>query len=100
MNTHGYIVLMILLAILTACNGDKQVPEPAVPEASRSIEGPTKELSVIDSLLWRQPDSALAVLQDYLACRDAMLASPDTVDSNLRRIQCVSTTVEGHYANL
>ena len=44
----------------------KQVPEPAVPEDHRRVEGPSFALSSIDSLMWRQPDSALAVLLNYL----------------------------------
>ena len=48
------------------------------------------ELSAIDSLMWRQPDSALACLIPYFdtCCRDAKF--------------CVSTTTEynRHYANL
>ena len=48
------------------------------------------ELSAIDSLMWRQPDSALACLISYFdtCCRDAKF--------------CVSTTTEYncHYANL
>ncbi len=59
-----------------------QVPEP--------VEGPSHELSAIDSLMWRQPDSALARLIPYFdtCCRDAKF--------------CVSTTttINRHYANL
>ena len=44
----------------------KQFPEPAVPETHRRVEGPSFALSSIDSLMWRQPDSALAVLLNYL----------------------------------
>ena len=41
------------------------VPEPAVAEQSRSIEGPTPALQAIDSLMWQQPDSALLALMAY-----------------------------------
>ena len=68
----------------------EQVPEPAVPEDHRRVEGPSHELSAIDSLMWRQPDSALACLIPYFdtCCRDAKF--------------CVSTTTtfNRHYANL
>ena len=68
----------------------EQVPEPVVPEAHRRVEGPSPELSAIDSLMWRQPDSALARLIPYFdtCCRDAKF--------------CVSTTTtfNRHYANL
>jgi tetratricopeptide (TPR) repeat protein len=60
----------------------EQVPEP--------VEGPSQKLSAIDSLMWHQPDSALACLIPYFdtCCRDAKF--------------CVSTTTEfnRHYAHL
>ena len=87
MKRRFYIAFLFLAPFLAACNGDKQVPEPAVPEASRSIEGPSKELSAIDSLLWQQPDSALACLLPYFdTCGDAKF--------------CVSSPYDRHYANL
>ena len=62
------------------------------------------ELSAIDSLMWRQPDSALACLIPYFdtCCRDAMIASPDdATDFQKRRMQCVSTAeFNRHYAHL
>ena len=69
----------MVFAILAACNGNKQAPEPAVPEP---VEEPSLELSVIDSLLWQQPDSALALLLPWFdtCCRDAMIASPEIPD--------------------
>ena len=116
-----HIVLLFLLpfALLCACQRHdtdpvetrramsriEQVPEPAVPEAHRRVEGPSPELSAIDSLMWHQPDSALACLIPYFdtCCRDAMIASPDdATDFQKRRMQCVSTTTtfNRHYANL
>ena len=50
-----------------ACSPSVKVPEPEVAEQSRSIEGPSLELSSIDSLMWKQPDSALAQLQRFVA---------------------------------
>ena len=75
----------------------EQVPEP--------VEGPSQKLSAIDSMMWRQPDSALACLIPYFdtCCRDAMIASPDdATDFQKRRMQCVSTTTTFnlHYAHL
>jgi hypothetical protein len=68
----------------------EQVPEPVVPEQGRRVEGPSPELSAIDSLMWHQPDSALACLIPYFdtCCRDAKF--------------CVSTTTayNRHYAHL
>ena len=45
------------LALMAACARPSQAPK-----ASRSIEGPSPELVAVDSLMWRQPDSALALL--------------------------------------
>ena len=48
------------MALMVACS-----PSVKVPEDTRSVEGPSLELSAIDSLMWRQPDSALAQLQAF-----------------------------------
>ena len=61
-----------------------QVPEPEVAEQSRSIEGPSPELSSIDSLMWRQPDSAFALLLQFVGSPEA-----DGLD-----------TYNGHYCQL
>ena len=72
----------LALCLLAACNSNMLVPEP--------VEGPSSALSAIDSLMWQQPDSALACLLPYFdtCCRDAK--------------SCVSTATEynRHYANL
>ena len=92
MQRTGFIGLLIGLAFMVACTSKPQVPEP--------VEGSNPELSAIDSLMWQQPDSALVMLLEYLSCRDAMIASSiDTMDT-MRRIQCVSTTFNTHYAQL
>jgi tetratricopeptide (TPR) repeat protein len=84
--------------VVAETNRTMQVPEPVAAERSRSIETPSKqvvepvetpshlitpspELSAIDSLMWHQPDSALARLIPYL----------DT---------CTTTEYNRHYANL
>ena len=79
MKPLGWIGMVVLLAVAACARPDndpvetrhgtsqiKQVPEPAVPETHRRVEGPSFALSSIDSLMWRQPDSALAVLLNYL----------------------------------
>ena len=60
----------------------KQVPEP--------VEGPSQKLQAIDSMIWRQPDSALAVLMDYLS------------DDGRDGVHTVSTneTFDNHYTQL
>ena len=64
---------------LAACN-----PSAEVAEHGRNEEGPNPELSAIDSLMWRQPDSALAVLQQFAASPKA-----DSLDE-----------LNGHYCQL
>ena len=61
------VSLMIGLAMLVACSKHAEVPEPAVAEPSRSVEGPTLALSQIDTLMWHHPDSALAVMIEFAA---------------------------------
>ena len=70
------------LCIIAACNSKKQVPDP--------VEGPSPELSAIDSLMWSQPDSALLRLLPWFdtCCRDAA-----------RHIS-TATAYNRHYANL
>ena len=80
---------MLLLLAVAACTEKPQVVEPAVAEHGRSVEGPSPQLSAIDSLLWHQPDSALACLLPYFdTCGDAEF--------------CVSTATayNRHYAHL
>ena len=76
------IIAILLLIVLAACNSKKQVPEP--------VEGPSKELCAIDSLMWRQPDSALTVLMDYF----------DDDSRDAARHVSTTGTFENHYANL
>ena len=61
--------LMVGLAILVACSKstEVEVPEP--------VEGPTQELTIIDTLMWQQPDSAFAMLQEF-----ASSAAADSLD--------------------
>ena len=80
----------ILLVLWVACSPSAKVPEPAVAEHGRSVEGPSPELSAIDSLMWQQPDSALAVLLNYLA--------DDSRD--VARYVSTDETFDNHYAQL
>ncbi len=86
-----YIVLLILLpfAFMLACQRhDDDLVETRHGTSLQITASP--ELSAIDSLMWRQPDSALASLIPYFdtCCRDAKF--------------CISTTTayNRHYAHL
>ena len=71
----------LALAFLVACNSNKQAPE--------LVEGPSVELSAIDSLLWQQPDSALTCLLPYFdTCKDTKFSIS------------TATAYDRHYANL
>ena len=62
------IAWLVMLAAFVACTRPSQAPE-TVPEQSRSIEGPSKKLVAVDSLMWRQPDSGqfyIAATGDYV----------------------------------
>ena len=74
------------LAMLVACSKPTkvEVPEPVVAEPCRSVAGPTQELAAIDTLMWHQPDSALAVMMEFVASPEA-----DSLDA-----------FEGHYCQV
>ncbi len=61
MKAKLFVIGLFLLAFVACTSRAK------VAEHGRSEEGPNPELSAIDSLMWRQPDSALAVLQQFVA---------------------------------
>ena len=61
--------LMVGLAILVACS------KPTEVEVHEPVEGPTQELTIIDTLMWQQPDSAFAMLQEF-----ASSATSDSLD--------------------
>ena len=55
MQQIGWLVSLGLAFV--ACTHSAKIPEP--------VEGPTAELSTIDSLMWHRPDSAFALLLDF-----------------------------------
>jgi len=61
MKAKLFVIGLFLLAFVACTSRAK------VAEHGQSEEGPNPELSAIDSLMWRQPDSALAVLQQFTA---------------------------------
>ena len=73
---HGCMVCLVMGIAFAACSPSVKVPEP--------VEGPSLELSAIDSLMWRQPDSALAQLQRF-----AISPAADSLDE-----------FNGHYCQL
>ena len=82
MKQHYAILVTVLWVALAACSPSVKVPELAEAEFGRSVEGPTQALLVIDSLMWQQPDSALAMLLPWF----------DTIHSD--------KTFDRHYAHL
>jgi hypothetical protein len=81
MKRFGWIGIMVLL-VLAACTHSAKVVEP--------VETPSPELSAIDSLMWCQPDSALAELLNYW--------NNDSRD--VARYVSTNETFDNHYANL
>ncbi len=69
---------LVGLAMLVACT------QPTKVEVPEFVEGPTKELATIDSLMWHHPDSALAVMMEFAASPEA-----DSMD-----------VFEGHYCQV
>ena len=80
----------LLVVLWVACTPSTKVSEPAAAERGRSVEGPTSELAAIDSLMWQRPDSALAVLLDYL----------DDDGRDVARYVSTNETFDNHYAQL
>ena len=54
-----FLIIGYLLLAIASCTSKVKVVEP--------VETPSSELCAIDSLMWRQPDSALAQLQRFVA---------------------------------
>lgn len=74
----------LVIALFAACNAKKQTHD--------SAEGVSFELTAIDSLMWQQPDSALALLLDY---RDGVY----TVSTNTDRHHYELLLAEALYKN-
>ncbi len=98
-----WIGILVWLA-MAACTRPNTDPVETRRATSLPTTIASPELSAIDSLMWHQPDSALACLIPYFdtCCRDAMIASPDdATDFQKRRMQCVSTAeFNRYYAHL
>ncbi len=102
---HIMLLFLLPFALLCAC----QRHDTDLVETRRATSLPTTiaspELSAIDSLMWRQPDSALACLIPYFdTCRDvACNVYPENHNGNSEDVaRYVSTNVafNRHYAHL
>ena len=90
MRTRRFIIGLSVLLALAACNHPDNDPVETRHGTSLPAIIASPELSAIDSLMWRQPDSALVELLNYL-------------DNDSRDGACtVSTneTFDNHYAQL
>ena len=100
-HVHLNILLMIVFAFLAACTSQNEGNAVEMRQGTSLQTIPFPELSTIDSLMWRRPDSALACLLPYFdtCCRDAMIASPepqkgDSIETHAMRLY------NRHYAQL
>lgn len=59
----GIWIAVALMALMVACDPKEKEVEP--------MEKPLPELAAIDSLIWKQPDSAFAVLKQFVASPQA-----------------------------
>ena len=85
------IGFLLVAVFMVACNSNKQVPEP--------VEGLSPALSAIDSLMWVQPDSALAVLLPWFdtCCRDGV-HTVSTYDCNYAHLLLAELLYKNDYA--
>ena len=105
MRTRHFIIGLSVLLVMAACA--RPDTDPVVMRHGMSLPPiiASPELSAIDSLMWRQPDSALACLIPYFdTCRDvACNVYPENHNGNSEDVaRYVSTNVafNRHYAHL
>ena len=84
---NGIWIAMVLLALMVACTPSAQVDEPA--------EGSSEELSAIDSLMWRQPDSALTQLQAF--CNSPEADSLDEFNGHYCQVLVAELLYKNYY---
>ncbi|MBR3426401.1 MAG: hypothetical protein IKG95_00510 [Bacteroidales bacterium] len=60
----GIWIAVVLLALMVACDPPKE-------KEVEPMEKPLPELAAIDSLMWKQPDSAFAMLQEFVVSQEA-----------------------------
>ena len=90
-----FIGFLFGMVLLSACTSTK-APGPAVAEHGRSVEGPSPKLSAIDSLMWQQPDSALAVMLEFSASSEA--DSLSEFEGHYCQVQIAELLYKNNYA--
>ena len=99
-----WVIGLILASFLASCTSALKDTGTEVAEHGRMAEGTSYTLASIDSLMWRQPDSALALLLPYYdtCCRDvACNVYPENSNDNSEDVaRYVSTAYNRHYAHL
>ena len=99
-----WVIGLILASFLASCTSALKDTGTEVAEHGRMAEGTSYTLASIDSLMWRQPDSALALLLPYFdtCCRDvACNVYPENSNDNSEDVaRYVSTAYNRHYAHL
>ena len=87
MKSRFLVIGCCLLLVIASCT---KVPERGRNFGGSDCDEPSPVLSAIDSLMWRQPDSALAMLMDYID------------DDGRDGVHTVSTNVtfDNHYVHL
>ena len=59
--------ILFLAVVLAVCSTRHPVETLVIPSESGNIASQNQQLQAVDSLMWRQPDSALMVLVDFAA---------------------------------
>ena len=86
----GYVIVFLVLAAMVACTPDDSAAMEKRHGTSLPTDAVSPELLAIDSLMWQRPDSALAVLLDYL----------DDDGRDVARYVSTNETFDNHYAQL
>ena len=91
------IAFLLCIIAFSACNRAVETRHGTSLPPSAS-----PKLQAVDSLMWQRPDSALALVLDYWACRDVSRnVSDDTTNGLLGDVSGnVSTAYDRHYAHL
>ena len=100
----GWIGIMVMLAFAACTQHSDNLVETRFIASPTIVASP--QLQAIDSLMWQQPDSALACLLSYFdtSCRDVSRNLSeninDTILENVSGNVSTTDTYNRHYANL